>query len=50
MTQNEFIEHIKRIMTEAKKNGWSAGQIEDYAIETVLEWVEEYEKREASKG
>lgn len=41
MTQNEFVERIKAVMAEAKEDGWDLTQIEDLAIESILEWVEQ---------
>lgn len=50
MTQKEFDERIKRVMSEAKQSGWGVDQIEDYATEAIMQWVEEEYERKRAEG
>lgn len=44
MTQSEFYETIKTLMTKARQEGWSYRQIENDSQEAVVEWLDENEE------
>lgn len=44
VTQKEFRDVIRAVMSSAIEDGWSVSQVVDCAKEAVLEWEEEMEK------
>jgi len=46
MTQNDFYVAIQFVLEKALEEGWKLGQIEDYAIDAVDEFVGVHESIE----